>query len=399
MSEVNKNYLLSDGDPEFLADLKQALSDACTILKNHLHKYASGDVYQYRYNDGQYTPTPNAQPNYWTESFYPGQLWLAYEATNDEAYRDIAEKNILDFHKRVVTNDEIDWHHDIGFLYTLSSVAPYKLTGSEIAKESALMAAYSLSRRFRFKGEFIQSMGDDGNYCPQNYRFIVDTMMNLPLLFWAAEETGNMTYKDKAMRHLRTCMKYSIREDGSSYHHFLMDHETGGPIRGLTLQGAHDESFWSRGHSWIIYGLAVAYDYTGDKSLLDDFVKVTDAFVRNLPASDSIPYWDFIYNDGSGEDRDSSAAVIACCGIMEMARLIPHDICNMEKYIEAAKKMMKSLLTKRYRITPDTGEEGLIREVIGSKPHGGKPCCATYADYFFLEALIRATRNWENRYW
>ena len=397
MSEVNRNYVLSDGDAAFRAELDQAIADACAILKGTLPKFADGDVYPRGYKDGKWGVAPNAQPNYWTESFWPGQLWLAYELTKDEAYREVADKNVLDFYRRVVENDEVDWHHDIGFLYTLSSVAPYKLTGNKIAKEAALIAAYSLSRRFRYRGSFIQSMGADGNHEPQNYRFIVDTMMNLPLLFWAAEETGDQTYKDKAMRHLRTTLKYLVREDGSTYHHFLMDHATGGPIRGLTLQGAHDESFWSRGQAWIIYGLAIAYDYTGDKSLLPEFVRVTDFFIDHLP-KDYVPFWDFIYNDGDDEPRDSSAAAIAACGILEMARLIPHDTYNMEKYIEVAKKMICSLV-RDYRTTLEMEEEALLTQVIGSKPHGGKPTSTSYGDYFYLECLLRATRVWENRYW
>jgi len=398
MSEVKRNYILTENNSKLKAQCENAISEACKIIKRYLPKYESGTLYQGAYKNGEYTPVPNATPNYWTESFYPGQLWLAYELTHDEAFRDVAEKNIFDFHRRVILNDEIDWHHDLGFLYTLSSVAPYKLTGNELAKKSALIAAYSLSRRFRFKGNFIQSMGDDGNYAPINYRFIADTMMNLPLLFWAAEETGDKTYYDKAVRHMRTTMKYIVREDGSSYHHFLMDHETGGPMRGLTLQGAHDESFWSRGHSWIIYGLAIAYDYTKDESILPWFVKVTDAFVDNLP-SDGIPYWDFIYKEGSGEPRDSSAAAIATCGILEMARLVPHDTCKMDKYLAYAEKMLKALLSDGYRIKASENREALLDNSLGSKPHGGVPNPCTYGDYFFLEMLYRATKNWENRYW
>lgn len=396
MSEINRNYVISEGDEQFRAELKEALADALSTIKKYSYKYKSGDLYQANYVNGEYTPMINAQPNYWTESFYPGQLWLAYEETGDQELRDIADKNVLDFHRRVVLNDEIDWHHDLGFLYTLSSVAPYKLTGNELARKSALIAAYSLSRRFRFKGSFIQSMGDDGNYAPQNYRFIADTMMNLPLLFWAAEETGDMTYVDKAVRHIRTTMKYIVRKDGTSYHHFLMDHETGGPIRGLTLQGAHDESFWSRGHSWIVYGLAIAYDYLGEDWLLDEFVRVTDAFVDHCP-EDGVAFWDFIYNDGDDEPRDSSAAAIATCGILEMARLIPHDKCKMDKYLKYAEKTIKSLI-RNYRSKPEMNEEALLLHTTPYKPGGSFDTCCTYGDYFYLELIIRALRSWE-RYW
>lgn len=394
--ENYKNYIMTDGDSELKSLVEKALEECYTIIKRNIPKYASGDVYPIHYKDGKYDVCPNGSPSYWMESFWTGMLWLCYEMTKDEVYRELADKNVLDFYRRVDLNHQLDWHHDIGFLYTLSCVNAYKLTGNELAKEASLMAAYSLARRFRFRGGFIQSMGSDGDHERQNYRFIVDTMMNLPLLFWATEETGNGTYKDKAVRHLNTTLKHIVREDGSTYHHFLMDYETGGPIRGLTLQGAHDESFWSRGQAWMIYGLAIAYDYTGDESLLSEFVRVTDFFIDHLPA-DCVPYWDMIYNDGDDEPRDSSAGAIAACGIMEMARLIPHDTYKMEKYLDYAKKIIVSLI-KNYSATSDMDEEALLLHVTSSKPHGSPDTSRTYADYFYMEMLVRAVKDWE-RYW
>lgn len=395
---INQHYILTENDTELKQKVENALDDATSIIRHNLSRYSSGTDYPCRYHDGQYTMIKNGDPEgcFWTESFWPGQLWLAYEVTGEQEFRDLAEKNLLDFYRRVDLNHEIDWHHDLGFLYTLSSVAPYKLTGNKLGREAALMAAYSLSRRFRHRGSFIQSMGDDGDYMPQNYRFIIDTVMNLPLLFWATEETGDMRYKDKAMRHLKTAIKYIVREDGSTYHHFLMDQATGGPIRGLTLQGAGDESCWSRGQAWPIYGIPLAYGYTGDESLLNAFCRITDYFMEHLP-SDYIPYWDFIYGEGSDEPRDSSASAIACCGIMEMARLVPHDTCNMEKYLDYAKKMLHSLIDN-YATKKDSGHEALLLHVTGSKPHNNYDSCSSYGDYFYLEALVRASRDWK-AYW
>lgn len=395
---INQHYILTENDPVLKEKVENAIENTVAITRKNLKKFSSGTEYPALYHDGQYEKIENGSPkgNFWTEGFWPGLLWLTYEVTGEQAFRDLAEKNLLDFYRRVDLNHEIDWHHDLGFLYTLSSVAPYKLTGNKLGREAALMAAYSLSRRFRHRGSFIQSMGDDGDYMPINYRFIIDTVMNLPLLFWAAEETGDMRYKDKAVRHLKTTIKYIIREDGSTYHHFLMDQTTGGPIRGLTLQGVGDESCWSRGQAWPIYGFPLAYGYTKDESLLKEFCRVTDYFIDHLPA-DYIPYWDFIYSDGSGEPKDSSASAIACCGILEMARLVPHHTCNMEKYLDFAKKMLTSLIDN-YAAKKDSGEEGLLLHGTGSKPHNSCDRALIFGDYFYMEALVRATRDWK-AYW
>lgn len=394
MSDVNNHYVLSDGDKEFQAELSRALENAIEILKRTMKRFESGCEYPLRHIDGEYIKIANGdiRGTCWTEGFFPGQLWLGYDVTGDRTFRELGEKNLEDFYRRVEENNNIDWHHDLGFLYSLSSVAPYKLTGNELGKKAALMAAYSLARRFRYKGEFIQSMSAE--FDEINYRFIVDTMMNLPLLFWASEETGDESYKDKAVRHIRTTLRYILREDGSTYHHFLMNNKTGEPVRGLTLQGASDESFWSRGHSWIIYGLALAYGYTKDDSYLEPFCRATDFFIDRLP-SDYIPMWDLIYTENDDEPRDSSAAAIAVCGIMEMARLIPHDTCNMEKYIDAAKKIMRSMISKTYSNSPDTNTEGLLLHVMPGKPQGMLNKCAPYGDYFYLESLVRATKDWK----
>ena len=392
MSAEKKNFVLTEKRPELSEKIEVAINNAIGILKRDIVKYESGKDYPCRYHDGKYEVMENAdvRGDYWTEGFWPGQLWLAYEICGYEVFRTVGEKNIEDFYKRVVENNNIDWHHDLGFLYTLSSVAPYKLLKSELGKKSALIAAYSLSRRFRYKGEFIQSMG--GEFEEQFYRFIVDTMLNLPLLFLAAEESGENIYREKAIKHLKTTLKYIVRENGSTYHHFLMNNQTGEPISGLTLQGAGDDSYWSRGQAWIIYGLALAYRYTKDESLLEVFEKVTEFFIYHLP-EDYIAYWDLVYTCGD-EPRDSSATAIAVCGILEMARLVPKNTGKIQYYIDIAVKMLDSLISEKYANSPESGNEGLLLHTTASKPHGFYDSCTVYGDYFYLEALVRAKKDW-----
>lgn len=391
------SYIFTEHYPELKIMISDALEEAVAILRKYLPKYASGDVYQAKYANGEYVAVKNADSrcNYWEEGFWTGQLWLAYEATGEREFRALAEKNVDDFHKRVAENNQIDWHHDLGFLYSPSCVAGYMLTGNETAKKAALMAAYSLSRRFRYRGNFIQSMSYELD--AENYKFIVDTMLNLPLLFWAAKETGEESYREKAVAHLNTTIKYAMRENGTTYHHFLMDEKTGKPVRGLTWQGASDDSCWSRGQAWVVYGLALAYGYTKDPAILTHFRKVTDYFMDHLPR-DYVPYWDFMYTDGTEEPRDSSAAAITVCGILEMAKHVPQECCGMKGYLDKSAEMLKSMIIN-YANTAVTGKEGLLFHATGAKPQGMcVDACLSYGDYYYLESLIRATREWKS-YW
>ena len=198
------SYILVDHYQELKQDLEQAIGVATKIVKRNIKKFGSGDVYPTAHKNGKYVAIKqgDVRGHYWVEGFWTGQLWLSYEATGDEAFRALAERNVDDFYKRVVENNHIDWHHDTGFLYSPSCVAAYMLTGNQTAKKAAELAAYSLSRRFRYKGNFIQSMGSEIE--EENYRFIVDTMLNLPLLFWATKETGDDSYRQKAIAHIET---------------------------------------------------------------------------------------------------------------------------------------------------------------------------------------------------
>ena len=180
----------------------------------------------------------------WTTGFYEGILWLMYELTGDKAFYNSAKHHSEMFHKRLVDRVELE-HHDMGFLFTLSSVADYRITGDEQAKQDGIEAAEWLLKRYQPKGKFIQAWGamDDS----QSYRFIVDCMLNIPLLFWASEVTGYKKYYDAAYNHMQTSIANIIRPDASSYHTFFFDPVTNKPLRGETHQGFSDDSSWARG--------------------------------------------------------------------------------------------------------------------------------------------------------
>lgn len=316
----------------------------------------------------------------WTNGFWCGMLWIAYEYTKDEKYKSAAMSHVTDFYNRIINKINTD-HHDMGFLYMPSCVAAYKVTGDETAKKAALAAADNMCGRFCEKGGFIQAWGELGT--KENYRLIIDCLLNLPLLFWAADETGKEIYKNIAVQHLNTTLKVIFRDDYSTYHTYYFDPDTGKPVYGATHQGYSDNSIWARGQAWGVYGLALAYRYTGNAELTDIFIKVTELFLTHLP-SDNIPAWDLIFTD-TETLKDTSAAAIVICGILEMNRL-----CEIPKeFVTKAHEMLYALAA--CCLTEDIKDSnGILKHGVYSMPHnGGIDECTIWGDYYFMEALMR----------
>ncbi|MDP5274782.1 glycoside hydrolase family 88 protein [Chengkuizengella axinellae] len=339
-----------------------------------------------------YPPIDNIE---WTNSFWTGMLWLAYEWTGDEKYRRVAEKQVLSYKERMEKKIEVD-HHDLGFLYSLSCVSAYKLTGNEAAKEAALMAADHLITRYLDKAGIIQAWGDL-NDPKQRGRMIIDCNMNLPLLYWASEVTGDSKYRDMAESHVKQAAKYIVREDASTFHTFYMDSETGEPVKGTTFQGYADDSCWARGQAWGIYGFPLSYRYTNNEELIELAKKVTNYYLNRLPADD-ICYWDLVFTDGDDQERDSSAAAIAACGLLELVKSLPLTDPEKEMYENAALFTVKSLY-ENYRTEMNSEANGILLHAVYNKngPRGVDESCI-WGDYYYFEALIRLVKNWE-LYW
>ena len=345
--------------------------------------------------NGFYETAPNEQ---WTNGFWTGELWLAYEHTGNATFREAALIQVQSFLNRIQQGIHTDTH-DLGFLYSLSCVAGYKLTGDETAKKAALLAADKLASRFHEKGQFIQAWGSLEN--KNNYRLIIDCLLNLPLLYWASQETGNSNYADKARAHLETALKVVIRPDHSTYHTYYFDPETGAPLRGETHQGYSADSAWSRGQAWGVYGIALSYRYTKNPAYITLFQQVTDYFIQHLPTN-LVPYWDFIFPEGSDEPWDSSASAIAICGMLEMAIHLPRD--KAEHYRQIALRMMKALVELCAAKSPSQSNGQLFHGVYGKKtPYNdckdhGIDECNLWGDYYYLEALTRLCKDWKP-YW
>lgn len=325
----------------------------------------------------------------WTDGFWTGQLWMAYRLTGDEKYRDHAMGDVETFLKRVERGIELD-HHDLGFLYAPSCVAAYRLTGSDKARKAALLAADRLMARWQPKGRFLQAWGPMGE--PEHYSFIIDCLMNLGILYFAAEETGDARYRDTARAHLNTTCDNIIRDDGSTFHTFFMNPETGEPDHGSTAQGYSATSAWARGQSWGVYGLPLNMRHLNDRSYLPLWRAVTHYCINRLPA-DSICYWDLVFGDGSGQPRDSSAAAIVACGLKEAAPLLPVDDPDKAVYDGVANTIMRTLIND---YTSD--DHGPLRPIlyhgVFSLPDNvGVDEGCSWGDYYFMKALTRYFRQ------
>ncbi|MEY8357178.1 glycoside hydrolase family 88 protein [Lachnospiraceae bacterium 54-53] len=360
---------------------KEALSYSIQKVRENLDIFT--DRYPHVSEANVYKPEENGL---WTSSFYPGMCFLAYEATGDRKFLK-HEKDYLDsFEDRLNKRKGIS--HDLGFLYTLTCVADYKLTGSRRAYDLAQKAASLLTERYHERGRYIQAWGEIGIAYP-HVKIIIDTMLNLPLLYWS----GKKEYFEMARNHAETSARFLIRPDFTSYHTYLMDPETGEGVCGKTHQGYADESTWARGQAWAVYGYALTYRYTKEERFLQVAEKAAEMFQKNLP-KDRVPYWDFTFTDENPDIRDTSAGAIFCCGLLELGRHVGEE--EAARYRDISDQVMESLC-KSYTTRELKGSNGTLAEGMYHRRDGAGEC-VSWGDYFFLEALVRMTKEWDP-YW
>jgi unsaturated chondroitin disaccharide hydrolase len=330
----------------------------------------------------------------WTSSFWPGLLFLAWENSGDEIFRRAGESHVAAFRERLDKRIETETH-DLGFLYTLSCVAPWRLFGNAAARETAVMAADLLLLRYYEKAGIIQAWGNLEDPRQQG-RIIIDCAMNLPLLYWAGEENGGPAYREAAARHIAAANACLIREDWSTFHTYFFDTSTGAPLRGNTAQGYSDTSCWARGQAWGIYGNALSWRYLRDPDLREKGRGLARYFLNRLP-EDLTAYWDLIFVEG-GEERDSSASAIAACGLLELSAALDEGDADKLLFKNAALHITASLAKSRTsRECPESS--GILLHGVYSKPDNkGVDECTIFGDYFYLEALTRICRAW-NPYW
>ncbi len=321
----------------------------------------------------------------WVSGFFAGTLWYLYEYTGDEKWLDGAIKHT----EHLEPIQHLTWHHDVGFMIYCSYGNGLRLSGNEDYKKVITTTAESLSTRFHEAPGVILSWNVDRGWQSERgwkYPVIIDNMMNLELLFEASLMSGNNKYRDIAIKHADRTILEQFRPDGSTYHVVDYDPESGDVRRRCTAQGYADESAWARGQAWAIYGYTTCYRYTKDKKYLSQAEIVNDFIFthRNLP-SDLVPYWDFNSPNQPNEPRDASSAAITASALYEL-----YTHTHNAEYRETADKIVESLSSNAYRAKD--GENGgfILKHSVGSIPHGSNiDVPLNYADYYFLEALLR----------
>lgn len=340
----------------------------------------------------------------WTGGFWPGALWFVYEYTGDTLFRREAVK----FTETLSGNQFNTRHHDVGFVMYCSYGNAYRLTHSPEYIKVLVQSAESLSSRFSPVVGSIKSWNSRKSWDGEtvwHFPVIIDNLMNLELLFFASKVTGNAKYKNIAIRHAETTMRNHIRSDYSSFHVVNYDLNTGAVISKETAQGFSDNSTWARGQAWGIYGFTMIYRETLDKRFLKTAQKMADFYLthKNLP-SDKIPYWDFNVNQTGYVPkwqydplkylvipRDVSAASIVASALFELGNYSGE---KGKKYTGEAIKILHSLASEAYFNKKSKRHNFLLDHAVGSFPRGSEvDVPIIYADYYFLEALLRYKRS------
>jgi unsaturated chondroitin disaccharide hydrolase len=326
------------------ASVKRALADALERIRQH-HR-AFGNRFPTVGEGTRYQLTEN---DHWLAGFWTGLLWLAYVATGDEDLRDHAEALLPSFKERL--EERVHITHDLGFLFTLSARAQWQATGDQESRKLALEAAQHLVERYRPAGKYIQAWGPIGDP-DEGGRMIIDTMMNLPLLFWASAQTDDPQYRQAAFEHAETSTRYLLRPDGSTYHTFFLDRESGKPIGPRTHQGYADDSLWARGQAWAVYGFAVAAEWSGEQRFLEAAQRAAVRFMAELPP-DGVPWWDLRLPEEAPHYRDSSAGAIASAGMLRLARL--DGVGKRAEFRRSAVALLNSLAPRHLSRTQGMG--------------------------------------------
>lgn len=334
--------------------------------------------------------------SWWTNGFWPGYMWLLYVGTGEAVYRIAAEnaEELLD--NAFAEYDHL--HHDVGFMWHISAGVDYRLTGNKRSRLRALYAADFLAARFNPAGNYVRSWNSDADMDSEGcHKLIIDSMMNIPMLYWAAEEHNDDRYKKIAMRHADTLMRTHLRADGTVHHIVEVDPKDGSAVRAKGGQGYELGSTWTRGQAWAIYGFTLSYIHTGEEKYLMTAKKVANAFIACAAQSDWIVPLDFRQPE-EPKIYDTTAAACAACGLIEIAKTCTeYDVKN---YLNAALKLLKAIDEKAADYTD--GNDNLLN--YGSEAYypgrgeAGRNTAIIYGDYYYTEAIYKL-KGFEPLFW
>ncbi|MFV0390426.1 MAG: glycoside hydrolase family 88 protein [Paludibacteraceae bacterium] len=372
--------------------LEKVINDALDFSEKQsllmAEKYADKDsVLPRSYVDGN---DIYSDSRWWCSGFYPGVLWYIYENSKNQDVLKYAREYTQRVEREQYTTD----NHDVGFMLYCSFGNGFRLTGDETYKKVLLTGAKSLSTRYHPNVGLIKSW--DHNKDIWQYPVIIDNMMNLELLLWAAKYSGDSAFVKMSLSHADKTMKHHFRPNHSSYHVVSYDTITGLPHHKQTHQGYADESSWSRGQSWGLYGYTYLYRELNDKRYLDQAVNIADFLISHsrMP-EDYIPYWDYDSPDIPKTYRDASAACIMASALIELSDFVDPE--SAQKYLKVAEKQIRILASPAY--SAKLGENGcfILKHSIGAYPSSSEvDVPLTYADYYYVEALSRFKKKLSN---
>lgn len=321
---------------------------------------------------------------WWTNGFWGGMMWLLHHETGAAKYKEIAE----------ISEQKLDrcfqqyygLHHDVGFMWLPTSVANYRVTKNPESRKRALHAANLLAGRFNLAGGFIRAWNDVESNDTRGWA-IIDCMLNIPLLYWASEETGDPRYKQIAIKHADTSMEAFVREDGSVNHIVEFDPFQGGVVKTYGGQGYEQGSSWTRGQTWALYGFMMSYIHTGKEAYLQTAKRVAHYFIANIPASGIIPV-DF-RQPAQPRREDDTAAAIAACGLIEIAKAVGEH--ERELYLGAAVKLLQALDQQRSDWTEQS--DAILQNGSAAYHASAHHQAIIYGDYYFIEAIFKLKGN------
>jgi len=323
-------------------------------------------------------------PSHWVDGFWTGLLWLSTICTGDVGLETSARAWTEKLAWLQTTTDT----HDLGFIFYLSNVLGYRITGDEALLPTALAAAETFTKRYNPRGEYMQAWGHVDGPSHERGRINIDLMMNMPLLFWVSAKTGDLKYGRIAARHARTSRHVLMRPDGSIAQVGDFDPHTGIFLRQETHQGLSHDTCWSRGLGWALYGFAEAYRWTGDEIFLHSARQIAQYACANAP-EDKVPFWDYNSLDIPYTYRDTSAASVIAAGLLELA-IGETDQGLAVRWRSEAEEIVVSLW-QNYS-TRGTDIPAILLEGTRSVPHNMMDHSLIYGDYYFVETLVRLLR-------
>ena len=353
-------------------------------IKKDLERKMEAEMLRIRSNI-PYTPNPKTglyedmgkkDLYWWTNGFWAGILWQMYNDTGDFRYKETAQE----VEKRLVKafSGFTGLHHDVGFMFFMSAVVDYKLTNNNQSYETGLLAATILAGRYNPRGKFIRCWNDD-----KTGWVIVDSLMNLNLLYWASEVTDDPRFKYIAEQHVDTMQKVIVRENGTCNHIVSLDPTDGSVLSLPPCQGIASDTIWTRGQAWGLYGFTVSYKHTQNVTYLETAKKIANTFIKFAQEWNYRIPCDFLQPKSDDLD-DSTAQCCAACGLLELA-----DITGVQSYKEEAIKLI--LKADELFCNYDTEKDAIVGRGTAAyhAKDEGKNIPLIYGDYFFIETILR----------